>query len=109
MSPNKPEASRSTKDFIAEIKILREQIRDLEEAERERKYAYKLQMALYKISDTVNSVSSLSELFKQVHKIVGELTKANNFYIALVDKSSGMIYFPYFIDEYDLTPDPVKI
>ncbi|MCK4815661.1 GAF domain-containing protein, partial [bacterium] len=109
MSQNNQEGNKSKKNLIAEVKSLHKQIADLKKAEEERQYAYKLQMALYKISDTVNSVKNLSELFKQVHKIVNELTKATNFYIALYDKSSDMISFPYFIDKHDLPPATMKI
>src|SRR3989442_12386669 len=49
----------------------------------------------------------MQELFGAIHRIVGELMPAKNFYIALYDAASGMLSFPYFVDEYD-TDFPAK-
>jgi PAS domain S-box-containing protein len=62
--------------------------------------------AAYKISQAVMSASSLEELFKYIHSILGELMPADNFFIALRDESKEMISFPYFVDQSDPPPAP---
>ncbi|OGF58592.1 MAG: hypothetical protein A2Y62_07905 [Candidatus Fischerbacteria bacterium RBG_13_37_8] len=74
----------------------------------ERKQAEKLQGSLFKISEAAHSARRLEELYRSIHNVIGELMPANNFYIALHDLKSGIISFPYFVDEYDETPAPRK-
>jgi PAS domain S-box-containing protein len=62
--------------------------------------------ATYRISEAVHSVSTLQELFAAIHRIVGELMPASNFYIALHDSDADVLSFPYFVDEEDPPPGP---
>ena len=73
---------------------------------RSRKHSEKLKDALYRISQSANTSRNLEALVRAVHKIIGELMPANNFYLALYDKSTQMLSFPYFVDQYDATPAP---
>ncbi|MDP9267191.1 MAG: PAS domain S-box protein [Acidobacteriota bacterium] len=72
----------------------------------ERKRAEALQAALYRIADKASTVGDLSELYREIHRIVGELMYAGNFYIALHDAASHTITFPYAVDEIDDFPEP---
>jgi len=72
----------------------------------ERKRSERLQSALYSISDCVNSVVDLEQLYPALHKIVGDLMYAKNLYIALLDDSGERLHFTYFVDEND--PPPVS-
>ncbi len=72
----------------------------------ERKRAERLQQATYRISESAHEAASLEELFPALHAIVSELMPARNFYIALHDRQSDRISFPYFVDEYDTPPAP---
>lgn len=79
------------------------------EAQREiaeRKEAEKLQRALYRISETTSSTSSLDDLYQAVHAIIGELISAKNFYIALHCEYTDTVNFPYYVDEFDDNPGP---
>ena len=77
-----------------------------QEPEPERDRA-KLQDALYRIAETASAASDMGEFYVAVHKIVGDLTYANNFYIALYDADAGRLNYPYYRDEVDLdVPDP---
>ncbi|MBN1536094.1 MAG: PAS domain S-box protein [Anaerolineales bacterium] len=68
-----------------------------------------LQNSLFRISEAASTSQDLPELYKAVHKIVGELIPADNFYIALHDLGSDIITFPYYVDEYDENPGPAKM
>ncbi|MCX7834369.1 MAG: PAS domain S-box protein [Ignavibacteria bacterium] len=66
-----------------------------------RKKFEKVQNAVYKIAEETHKVKNLNELFKSIHSIVSSLMHGKNFYIALYDKESDILEFPYFVDEYD--------
>ena len=83
-----------TKDKIAGIIALYQDI-------TERKQNEKLQEVLYNISKATNSPISLGQLYKTIHKELGNIIDTSNFYIALVDKNKDELYFPYYIDEED--------
>jgi len=72
----------------------------------ERRRSELVQHAIFRISEAAHAALSLQELFAAIHRIVGELMPARNFYIALYDAESGTLSFPYFVDEYDETPAP---
>jgi PAS domain S-box-containing protein len=75
----------------------------------ERKRAESLQHALYRITERASSVTQLTDFYAAVHAILGELIYARNFYIALYDRESGDLTFPYFVDEFDPPPPPHKL
>ncbi|RPJ60162.1 MAG: PAS domain S-box protein [Acidobacteria bacterium] len=70
--------------------------------------AEEVRSAIYRISDAVHRTQNLDELFGVIHGIIGELMPADNFYIALYDRASDLIQFPYFRDERDSTPAPMR-
>jgi diguanylate cyclase (GGDEF)-like protein/PAS domain S-box-containing protein len=72
----------------------------------ERKRSERLQSALFRIASLSHGVQSIDELYAGVHAIVGELMDASNFYLALYDRDSSLLSFPYFVDEHDPQPEP---
>ena len=67
----------------------------------ERKRNDNLQRVLYNISKAANSPITLNQLYKTIHKVLGNIIDTTNFYIALVDVNKDELYFPYYIDEKD--------
>src|SRR5216117_219664 len=63
-----------------------------------------IQSAIYRISEAANSAKDLPELYGQIHKVVGGLMPATNFYIALYDDQAEALDFPYFVDEEESAP-----
>ena len=74
----------------------------------DRKQAELLQSAVYKIAQAADTSAGLEDLYRSVHGIVGTVMPAANFYIALYDETRDLIRFPYFVDEIDPPPAPVK-
>ncbi len=72
----------------------------------ERRRSELIQGAIFRISQAAHTALSLQELFAAIHRIVGELMPARNFYIALYDAERTALSFPYFVDEFDPTPAP---
>ncbi len=75
----------------------------------EEKRGEQIQLATYRISEAAHAAGNLQELFGAIHRAVGELMPARNFYIALYDAASGTLSFPYFVDEYDHDFPPKKL
>ncbi len=64
--------------------------------------------AIYRISEAAVTAKDLPALYREVHRIVGALMPAQNFYIALHDPGTDLLSFPYFVDEEETTPEPYK-
>jgi diguanylate cyclase (GGDEF)-like protein/PAS domain S-box-containing protein len=74
----------------------------------ERKQAEKIREALYLISQAANTAQNLEDLLQLIHKIIGGLMPAKNFYLALYNEEQNALSFPYFIDECDQNPKTAK-
>jgi PAS domain S-box-containing protein/putative nucleotidyltransferase with HDIG domain len=74
----------------------------------DRKQGELLQTAVYRIAQAADTSAGLGDLFKSVHGIIGTVMPAGNFYIALYDEALQLISFPYFVDEEDVPPPPMK-
>jgi PAS domain S-box-containing protein len=70
--------------------------------------AEQIQRATYRISEAAHASSTLDDLYREIHRIVGELMPAKNFYIALYDAATDTVAFPYFVDEHDTSHPPQR-
>ncbi|MEO6245337.1 MAG: PAS domain S-box protein [Opitutaceae bacterium] len=67
-----------------------------------------VQSATYAISQAVLAGGELPALFAVLHRIVGSLISAKNFYVALLSPDGEELSFPYFVDESTTPPAPRK-
>jgi PAS domain S-box-containing protein len=74
--------------------------------ERRRREA--VQRATYEISAAVQSADDLETLYRRIHEIIQGLMPARNFYIALLEPATGLISFPYHVDEVTPRPKPMS-
>jgi signal transduction histidine kinase len=92
-------------ELIRAQALLEQEKANLEQNVRERteqlEHSNKIQTALYKITDAASASQSMEEFYAQVHQVIGELMYAGNIFIALYDENTGMLNFPYFVDEKD--------
>lgn len=72
----------------------------------ERRRRDQVQTATFQISRTVLAGGDLETLFAEVHRIVGGLMSAKNFYVALLSPDGRELSFPYFVDEHVAAPPP---
>lgn len=75
--------------------------RDITELKR----AETIQAALYAVSEAAFTTRDLMALFQQIHRIVGELLPARNFFVALRNAQHDRLDYPYFVDEHDGAPE----
>jgi PAS domain S-box-containing protein len=71
-----------------------------------KKKSTRIQNSVYSISEATLNADNVDELFLAIHLIIRQLMSAENFYIALYDAATDLISFPYFVDKYDLPPQP---
>jgi PAS domain S-box-containing protein len=69
--------------------------------------AERIRGALYAITQTSSAAEDLPAFYAAIHRIVGTLMNAGNFFIALHDRPKGRITFPYFADEHDQSPGEI--
>lgn len=62
--------------------------------------AEKAQNLYYSIANWTISMPNLDNLFLNIHKELGKIIDAENFFIALYDQSKSFISFPYYVDQY---------
>jgi diguanylate cyclase (GGDEF)-like protein len=72
----------------------------------QRKRALQRQQILFKISELATQAKNLDDTYVKVHEIIKTITYAENLYIALYDKESGWISFPYCVDEFKDNTQP---
>jgi PAS domain S-box-containing protein len=63
---------------------------------------------LFAISNAVNTTDDLDELYKSIHKSLGNIIDVTNFFIALVDSRQKVLSFPYYVDTVDGEIKPVR-
>ena len=88
---------------------LRDANRLLQQQVLERQRGERLQAALFRIAELANSTESLEDFYAAVHRAVGGLLYARNFYIALLSDDKTFLTFPYSVDERDVQRDPRKL
>src|SRR4051794_24356529 len=69
----------------------------------EQKQSESMQAALYAISEAAHAADDLITLFQHIHQIIGKLLPAPNFSVALCDKKTRRLSFPYHVDADDQT------
>jgi PAS domain S-box-containing protein len=75
----------------------------------ERKKSDVILSSLYEISNAVFRSTDIYSLYKDIHTIVDTLVPVKNIYIAIYDDKTGMLSFPYWVDEYDPPMPPKKL
>ncbi len=76
-------------------------ITELKRAEAERE-------AMLEITQGATTIADLNELFPVIHRALKRVLSAENCFIALYDAQTGFFHFPYFADQYDAPPPPLR-
>ncbi len=80
---------------------LKEKIKTLEIQIAEKQRLEDIDRTLIKIANSVYTTSNLKELYATIYDYLDELMDLPNLYIAQYDKKKKLIYFPFYVDEYD--------
>ncbi len=59
------------------------------------------------IAASAGNVRDMREFYEEMHRVVGDLTRADNCYVALYDEELDRLNYPYYVDLVDADlPDP---
>lgn len=72
----------------------------------EQKRNEKIRSSILSIAQAALSSESFETFLGSIRDIIAQLMPAKNFYIALHDEPSGLLTFPYFVDEFEAKPEP---
>ena len=104
------EAQAELERRVAErTEALREANRVLQQQVLERQRGERLQAALFRIAELAGTTESLEAFYAAMHRVVGGLLYARNFYIALLSGDGEELTFPYSVDERDVSHRPRRL
>src|SRR5512140_3020574 len=82
----------------------------LSEQEFQYKRSEQVQTTLYEIADAASAATDMQAFYTRLHAIIGRLMYARNFYVAVYEADTGMMKWPYHVDERDTEiwePEPL--
>ena len=111
----------NSKNEIRWIKINSESIFEVKEGSRKLagtqsfveditniKRAEDINKTLFAISNAITATQNLSDLYQQIHHLLGEVFDVTNFFIAIVDIKERTLHFPYYVDTMDKDFSSIK-
>lgn len=72
----------------------------------ERRSAELERQVLFRIMQGVSQTEKLADLLQLIHEAIKEVVYAENCYVALIDESTGLLHFEFYVDQFDETPSP---
>ncbi|MES2759565.1 MAG: GAF domain-containing sensor histidine kinase [Pseudomonadota bacterium] len=66
-----------------------------------------VQAMLLELGQMSTAGGDITEFIRAVHRSLGRIMYAANFYVALSEPEGNVVRFVYFVDEVDPTPDPL--
>ena len=64
---------------------------------------------IFEITHGINTTSNLEELLRIVHQSLSTVMPAENCFVALYDRITGLFHFPLFADQFDPHPPPARL
>lgn len=86
-----------------------ERTRALREEMAQRNRGERLQAALFRITELAGREIDPQHFYPQLHKVIGELLDARNFFIAVLDTAREQLVFPYSVDQNDSYRPPRRL
>ncbi len=81
-------------------------VRRLKSLLKKYRHAYAVQQALLNLSELASTLTDMAQFYPQIHRLVNRYLAAENFYVVLVDRQSGLFSVEYYADEKDqLAPE----
>lgn len=90
----------SIQGFILSVREITEFVK-VEQASRRAAAIHQMQL---NIANAVLHASGLQELYENIHKEIGQVIEAKNFFVARFDEISGLLTPVYKCDEFDAIP-----
>ena len=75
----------------------------------ERRRADAERQVTYEIIHAVNVTENLDDLLRLIHQSLQKVLYAENCFVAMNDRATGLFHFPFFVDKYDTVPPPTEL
>ena len=72
-----------------------------DEKEKELREIEKINQVVFEVTTAIYTEEKLEDLFSFIHQSLGRIIDVTNFYIALYDKETKALTFPFYRDEFD--------
>jgi len=82
------------------LNLLKEKERLIEEIEALNR-AKEINEVLFRISNSVTTSSDLNQLYSSIHRSLSKIVNVSSFYIAMYNKETDTILFPYYANDED--------
>ncbi len=99
------ESARAVRDAAGTIRFYEGTVEDI----TERKRAETERQVMFEIIHGVNVTANLDELLRLTHQALSKVLYAENCFVALHDRSTGLFHFPFFVDQFDTVPAPLSL
>jgi len=63
---------------------------------------------LYSIANAVNTTLNFEDRYQAIHKSLHHIIDVTNFFITIVNTTTNMLHFPYYMDTKDVTFPPIS-
>ncbi|MFH0736336.1 MAG: PAS domain S-box protein [bacterium] len=73
----------------------------------ERKRVELERKVMWEITQGITTTSNLDELMELIHQSLKKVIYAENCFVVLYNKETGLFSFPYFVDQIDTKPEPM--
>jgi PAS domain S-box-containing protein len=67
------------------------------------------QQVIFEMTQGISETENLNELLRLIHQSLKKVLYAENCFVAIYDQNTGLFNFPYFIDQFDPTPEPLAM
>ncbi|MCX6151902.1 MAG: PAS domain S-box protein [Ignavibacteriales bacterium] len=75
----------------------------------ERKRTEEERNVLYEITQGITTTNNLHDLLELMHQSLKKVIYAENCFVALHEQNTGLFSFPFFVDKFDTTPEPIAM
>ncbi|HWS00948.1 MAG TPA: PAS domain S-box protein, partial [Prolixibacteraceae bacterium] len=75
----------------------------------ERKRSELETQVIYEMTQSVAVTDDLGELLQFIHQSLKKVLYAENCFVAIHHQDTGLFSFPYFVDQFDPTPEPLAM
>ena len=99
------ESARVFRDSEGQIQYFEGMVEDITESKKR-----ELEMQIQsEIGHSVSTTSNLTELMELIHHSLRKVVYAENCFFALYDENTGLFSFPYYVDQFDVAPQPLAL
>jgi PAS domain S-box-containing protein len=105
---------KTNEELIKELKELQEKYDSLAltgattDISKQKKIELERQV-IFEMTQGISETENLNELLGLIHQSLKKVLYAENCFVAIYDENTRLFSFPYFVDQFDPTPEPLSM